>query len=117
MNVRVLLGKVEEAGFRVTLSPTGPQLDREPGNDGSIPPKVLADLRENRNAVVRHLLIEAILARAGESKRRVFGFSSRDGRPTPPGAKGIPATWDRICVEGDTAWTLLPAGPTQTTGG
>jgi hypothetical protein len=54
VNPAHLLARVGEFGFRISLTPDGPQLDRTiPGAE--MPPELLADLKANRAAIVAYL--------------------------------------------------------------
>lgn len=54
MNPAHLLARAGEFGFRISLTPDGPQLDRTiPGAE--MPPELLADLKANRAAIVAYL--------------------------------------------------------------
>lgn len=61
----------------------------------------------------RKRVLDGVLFRAARGSKRVFGYSSFDGRVSETGNRGrlkkVQAeTWDRICVEGDRVWTELP---------
>lgn len=108
MSAAELLGRVAQAGFRVELSPDGPRLVRVSGTN-AIPDPLLADLREHRSAVLRHLLVESLLARAREQRRVVWGLVPGEPRPVKlVGFSAVPAEWVWVCVEGDKEWTTLP---------
>lgn len=102
-----LLARVAEHGYRVRLTPDGPQLVRELGG-GTLPGQLLSALKEHREAVVRHLLVAAALARAGETNRPVWGLTAGDPCPRRVAKGKVPDAWEFVCVEGDLAWQRLP---------
>lgn len=103
-----LIARVREHGFRVELGEKGPALVRE--EDGAVcPPRLLAELKEHRAAVVRHLLVRALHARAEESGKPLWGLVRGDPRPQKFAGRDLPADWSWACVEGDAEWTELPS--------
>ena len=103
--IHALLARVCECGFRIELAGVGGvKAVREIGSK-TLPEQLLADLKHHRQAIIRHLLAESILARA--SGEPVWGLVSGD--PYPKQARGIvPEEWDYIAVTGDLVWTTLP---------
>jgi hypothetical protein len=63
----------------------------------------------------REKVIREVFARAKKSDRRVFGYSSDNGR-CAEAVRVAPDEWDRICVEGDRRWTSLPPAKEATKG-
>lgn len=57
----------------------------------------------------RRELLAAVFARARESKRSVWGYDSDNGHGDRFNAIAkVPGKVDRVCVEGDQQWTILP---------
>ncbi len=50
----------------------------------------------------------ALLARANQTGKKVYGFDSNKGSCAEMPRGGIAANWDFACVEGDSTWTRLP---------
>lgn len=59
----------------------------------------------------RQAVIQAILARALQAGRKVYGFSSAKASCAEVrGGKVLPE-FDRLCVEGDTEWLVIASSP------
>lgn len=57
----------------------------------------------------RDRVLRPLLARAKKAGRSVYGyFSGKAGCARMSPKDGVPDEWDRICVEGDTGWAVLP---------
>ena len=57
----------------------------------------------------RDRVLRAVLTRAKKAGRVVYGYSSEKASCAELDVKkGVPETWDRICVEGDRVWTVVP---------
>lgn len=106
MTPTALITRCAVAGFRVELHDGAPRL--VPDSPGAeLPPDLLPDLKAHRSALVRWLTVEAVVARARESKRAVFGRATGSPRWEP--WCGIARDeWDWITVEGDEHATALP---------
>lgn len=81
-------------------------------------------VEERRLATVaraaREEAIEKTRRRAALHARAIWGYSTADGVVTTTKAKGkltddAERHWDRICVEGDDAWTELPGAIAKVT--
>lgn len=60
---------------------------------------------------VRRLEVTAAFDLARKSDRLVWGYDSRTGRGgTVNDPAKWPEDWDRVCVEGDSTWTLIKKG-------
>lgn len=56
----------------------------------------------------RERVIVKIFKEAAKRQRKVWGYCSNQVGAQPMLGSKVPKTWDRICVEGDEQWTLLP---------
>lgn len=61
----------------------------------------------------RSHIIATLLARAGATKRRVYGFSSQKAGCVEITKGKVPPDFDRLCVEGDPLWTCLPPAESE----
>jgi hypothetical protein len=60
-------------------------------------------------ATDRDRLIAEVIARSHLAGRAVWGYDSKSGRGgVARTASEVAGGWDRLCVEGDERWTLLP---------
>lgn len=57
--------------------------------------------------------IAAVLTRAREAGKAVYGYDTRDGRVRMAKGSAVPAEWDRICVDGDPSWVHLPPADSE----
>ncbi len=55
----------------------------------------------------RDRIIRELQARAKSARKAVFGYCS-DKAGCAQATREVPGDWDRICVEGDRYWTLIP---------
>ena len=63
----------------------------------------------------RERALAAVVARAKAAGKRVYGFCSQYASCAELDVKrGADAEWDRICVEGDVAWSELPVEQANT---
>lgn len=103
----VLLARVRELGWKVELTATGPVLVRSQEGIPKLPVKLVEHLKLNRQVLIRHLSLVALLARA--NGKAVWVYDSQDGRAQKvKGRRGVKPEHDRICVEGDESWTAIP---------
>lgn len=105
---QAILAKGHALGWRVRLVNRRPTLVRATPHARPVPPGLLRELKVNRIVIVRHILIAQVLARSAGKK--VFGYYSDERRPVLL-RKELLAHWNRICVEGDQEWTILPDAP------
>lgn len=106
MTVAEILSGVAALGCEVVLESSGPQVRRLRAS-ATLSPQLLADLKDNRRAVVAHLM----LARAAERGKPLFWLDP-DAVPTlrMGMVKGgvIPDEARYLTTEGDKSWVLMP---------
>lgn len=61
----------------------------------------------------RDRVLAEVFARAKLAGKRVYGYCSDKAGCAEMPKKGVPENWNRVCVEGDAAWTAIPAADEQ----